>query len=246
MHCKASGDSSYVTKKQTSTGLLEARGIMIDLVASASMSAAENSAYPADVQALTNSEAVVNDTHIYGNNLAEALARTLTMDHPGSNWGNATIFDILWTGEKPLVDPEALEIVQASSTWEAFETFRHSNFDFSIFGCKIRDFFPSGIAERSAPGLTHLQVANMRLSVIALVGRRLITTKNGYLGLAPEEVEVDDVVAILFGSKFPVILRPSGQNYIYVGECYVDGIMDGEILKPESPMKYEDVDITIC
>jgi hypothetical protein len=250
MNCKASGDSTYstyvISKKKKNVGLLGARSIMVDFVASASISTSKNTINPLEVQVISKSRDYSNASHIYGSKVPEALARTLTMNHPGSNWDNATIFDIFWTSEKPPAMPEALDIVRANSTWIAFESFRLTNSEFSIFGRRFRDFFPSSKAFHSKPILTNLHAANMRLSMIAQVGRRLITTKNGYLGLAPEEVEVNDVVAILFGCKFPVILRPSGQNYVYIGECYVDGLMDGEILQPGLASKYEEVDITIC
>ena len=61
------------------------------------------------------------------------------------------------------------------------------------------------------------------LTEIGLIG--------GYLGLAPEEVQENDVISIFCGCNFPVVLRPCGDNYLLIGECYVDGIMDGEVVQ---------------
>lgn len=58
--------------------------------------------------------------------------------------------------------------------------------------------------------------------------RRLMTTQTGYLGFAPEEARPGDVVAVLFGCSFPVLLRPKGNEYTLVKPCFVYGLMAGE------------------
>ncbi|KAF2818294.1 hypothetical protein CC86DRAFT_245153, partial [Ophiobolus disseminans] len=66
---------------------------------------------------------------------------------------------------------------------------------------------------------------------LSLDERVLITTRTGYLGLAPKAVHQGDVVAILLGCKCPIVLRLYGDNFFHViGECYVHRLMDGEIL----------------
>ncbi|KAI1415062.1 heterokaryon incompatibility protein-domain-containing protein [Hypoxylon sp. FL1857] len=66
-------------------------------------------------------------------------------------------------------------------------------------------------------------------------------TSNGSFGLCPWPTKEGDVVAFLFGAEVPYLLRPindeqvNGNNisiqckYELVGECYLDGFMDGEI-----------------
>ena len=59
--------------------------------------------------------------------------------------------------------------------------------------------------------------------------RTLFVTDGGRLGLAPSYIQKGDSIAILFGHKAPVVLRPVGfDQYSFVGEAYVDGVMDGE------------------
>jgi hypothetical protein len=60
--------------------------------------------------------------------------------------------------------------------------------------------------------------------------RKMIFTQKGYLGLAPPETMKDDIVCVLLGGNMPFILRPKGSYYTFIGECYVHGIMDGEVL----------------
>ena len=78
---------------------------------------------------------------------------------------------------------------------------------------------------------TRENAQDMLISVLALINRRMISTIGGYLGLAPEEVQENDVISIFCGCNFPVVLRPCGDNYLLIGECYVDGIMDGEVVQ---------------
>jgi hypothetical protein len=57
-----------------------------------------------------------------------------------------------------------------------------------------------------------------------------MTTKSGFIGLAPPEAKPGDIVAILVGAPVPLILRKRGDQYILIGECYVHGVMGGEAL----------------
>ena len=58
--------------------------------------------------------------------------------------------------------------------------------------------------------------------------RRLIVTKKGYLGLAPEHVQTGDLVTIIMGSQVPLVLREAQQQYVFVGDAFIDGVMDSE------------------
>ena len=71
--------------------------------------------------------------------------------------------------------------------------------------------------------------------------RFFITNKQEYYGLGPAIVRGGDVCCVLVGGSVPYILRPvddssvttgsdSLRRYKLVGECYIDGVMRGEIL----------------
>ena len=49
-------------------------------------------------------------------------------------------------------------------------------------------------------------------------------------GLAPEKAKVDDIICIILGCSVPVVLRKleNSEEYQFIGECYVHGMMDGE------------------
>lgn len=78
-----------------------------------------------------------------------------------------------------------------------------------------------------------------------LPGRTFFATELGLMGLAPIEVQVGDRVCSIVGRETPLVLRKVDERYWnLVGECYVHGIMDGEVLSCErleggSPGKFE-------
>jgi hypothetical protein len=69
------------------------------------------------------------------------------------------------------------------------------------------------------------------LKALGPVSRRsLAITAQGYLCLAPVDTKDGDCVAVLLGGKTPYILRPDGEEYRFLGESYVYGIMKGEVM----------------
>jgi len=57
--------------------------------------------------------------------------------------------------------------------------------------------------------------------------RRLIITDAGWIGLALEETQEGDFVCVLRGCRVPVVLRKEGDHFLFVGDSYVHGLMDG-------------------
>lgn len=150
--------------------------------------------------------------------------------------------------------------------WQVFDRWRQRNAEFTIFAHTIRSFFPNrrsykpaqslGMAEtamadgvqlaRESNDLTEQHAFNMKLGALGLKGRKLVTTITGSLGLAPEATGVGDVIAILFSCNCPVILRPFGGSYIYIGECYFECLMRGEAVGAIVCGEYQADDITLC
>jgi hypothetical protein len=85
----------------------------------------------------------------------------------------------------------------------------------------------------------------MARATLAFVGRRMVTTEGGYLGLSPEAVHKGDVIAI-YGCSFPVVLRKCGEFYLVIGESYIDGIMDGELMEAKERGEYSEAELTFC
>jgi hypothetical protein len=61
--------------------------------------------------------------------------------------------------------------------------------------------------------------------------RKPYVTAKGHVGLGPSVTKKNDVVVVLFGCMVPFILRPHGNEYKFVGEAYVHGIMKGEAIQ---------------
>ncbi|KAG4436581.1 hypothetical protein IFR05_007935 [Cadophora sp. M221] len=62
--------------------------------------------------------------------------------------------------------------------------------------------------------------------------RVIFFTKRGYIGIGPRKMEPGDTLCTLFGADVPFILYPASEDsekFKIRGECYVDGIMDGEL-----------------
>ncbi|KAB8265020.1 heterokaryon incompatibility protein-domain-containing protein [Aspergillus pseudonomiae] len=55
-------------------------------------------------------------------------------------------------------------------------------------------------------------------------------TSQGHRGWGPPGTCKGDIIGILFGCETPVVLRKIDSHYIYIGACYVVGIMDGDPL----------------
>jgi hypothetical protein len=61
--------------------------------------------------------------------------------------------------------------------------------------------------------------------------KRMIKTDTRYMGLAHRSVEVGDRIFVLMGAECPFVLRAVGGKFFgFGGECYIHGIMDGEML----------------
>ncbi|CAH0055873.1 unnamed protein product [Clonostachys solani] len=62
-------------------------------------------------------------------------------------------------------------------------------------------------------------------------GRKAFTATGCVMGLGPDVLRPGDLVCVLFGGPVPYILRPlRGDEYHFVGECFVPGYMDGEAI----------------
>jgi hypothetical protein len=49
--------------------------------------------------------------------------------------------------------------------------------------------------------------------------------------MGPLSIQSGDIVTVLFGHPVPVILRPKDNHYLFVGECFVYGLMDGKAIQ---------------
>jgi hypothetical protein len=104
------------------------------------------------------------------------------------------------------------------------ESYTHSFMDFisllfQIFNHSGQPFAaPDGNGEKTF----------VRFAASACSGRRLFQTKNGAYGLGPSCLREGDIIVELVGAGTPYALRPRGENYLLLGQVYIDEIMYGE------------------
>lgn len=67
-------------------------------------------------------------------------------------------------------------------------------------------------------------------SRVITLNRKFAVLAGGDYALCPGLVEKGDLVVVLMGYTTPFILRPAGDEFLLVGECYVHGIMQGQAL----------------
>jgi hypothetical protein len=72
--------------------------------------------------------------------------------------------------------------------------------------------------------------------------RQICKTEGGYIGLVPHDARVGDRICIAVGARTPYALRAQDQDYVYIGESYIHGLMDAEALELDS---WQPRDITI-
>lgn len=94
---------------------------------------------------------------------------------------------------------------------------------------------------------------HLNLSTILNYNKFFVTHK-GLIGMAPHAIRRGDRICIAKGSKVPLVLRPMHRTsiknwtphkpwkgYLFVGGCYVNGLMDGEAVTPDT--EWETVDL---
>ncbi len=68
-------------------------------------------------------------------------------------------------------------------------------------------------------------------------GFTLFSTSENHFGKSVGDIHVEDSIVLLSGSDWPVVLRPVGENYRYVGRAYVQGIMGGSAWSDDIKME---------
>jgi hypothetical protein len=70
---------------------------------------------------------------------------------------------------------------------------------------------------------------------IVRLSLRLMVTSTGSIGMVSERAMKGDSICVLYGCNVPVLLRrcEASDGFVFVGECYLDGCMDGSALDTE-------------
>jgi hypothetical protein len=71
--------------------------------------------------------------------------------------------------------------------------------------------------------------------------RRFLIIDAEYMGLAPLEAESGDFVFIIPGVSVPFVMREENGGFRLVGECYVQNVMDGEVIEGLDASQLEEI-----
>ncbi len=73
-----------------------------------------------------------------------------------------------------------------------------------------------------------------------VTGRRFLITESGHMGLGTLEAKVGDLVCIFLGGATPFVLRPRDNTYELIGECIINSVSNGEVMRNGSALLHED------
>ncbi|KAK3389602.1 heterokaryon incompatibility protein-domain-containing protein [Podospora didyma] len=241
---RAGGDTKHDAVFSACGTLLTCSGFIVDSIAG--LCAFGRGYFKWDVESIAQTPA--NWVNAYGD--VDALRRALA---------SALLMDRVAGGQKPtdshhtaiLHLPASFtaaegQFLQRKWSWLAgqegyyfrWESFRRFHRDFGLgggrMGTRLDDFFtdeiPPEVPERH---MTEVYSCFDRTSQ----KRRFMTTTNGRVGWAPDNIYgmadqqtlAGDKIAVLFGCSTPIVIRPCADGkFQVIGEAYVQGLMDGE------------------
>ncbi|KAL8716646.1 MAG: hypothetical protein Q9225_006038 [Loekoesia sp. 1 TL-2023] len=111
------------------------------------------------------------------------------------------------------------------------------------------------VANGSTPPIPEKQLEDLaayqKAVGCACFGRKFFSTRNGRVGLGPPDVQPGDLIVLIPNSPWPFLFRQkdtvwarkdgsSGHFYEYIGDSYVHGIMDGELMRSVDPDRIEE------
>lgn len=90
--------------------------------------------------------------------------------------------------------------------------------------------YPASWKGKTFKESTELQVLTTRLGIQSnICAKRRIVFNDSYpIGLAPRKTLPGDLICILHGATVPCVLRPDGDYFKWIGNAYIDAIMQGE------------------
>ncbi|KAL4731098.1 hypothetical protein ACLX1H_000058 [Fusarium chlamydosporum] len=59
--------------------------------------------------------------------------------------------------------------------------------------------------------------------------RCFVVTSTGNVGIGPSDTQVGDCTAVILGSDVPYVLRRNGSSWVFIGELYLEGYMNGQV-----------------
>lgn len=140
---------------------------------------------------------------------------------------------------------------QRKGYYYRYSVWRRKNKNFWLGEAQLGDYFTDKLPE-NAPEEDFKEAYSCFDRMCK--GRRFMTTENGYMGWAPDNIygtdenqtREGDLIAILFGCSTPVTIRPHGSKFQVLGGTYVQGLMEGEAMESLKSGLYHVQDFVFC
>ncbi|MCJ1238061.1 hypothetical protein MMC14_006049 [Varicellaria rhodocarpa] len=101
--------------------------------------------------------------------------------------------------------------------------------------------FTSKILKSGLALTPHMMAPKIRKDVLAkeftldilhtAQNRQFCASEKNYMGWAPPDAQVGDLICVLLGGRVPFLLRPHGNMFRLIGELYIHGLMEGQAMK---------------
>ena len=99
------------------------------------------------------------------------------------------------------------------------------------------------VESNADPELSSQMTADVKNYIDAVsrytTNRSFIVTGDNRIGIASEETSIGDEIVVILGCLTPMLLRPTAQGYLVVGECYLHGYMQAESLLGPLPHPWQ-------
>ncbi|KAK7973212.1 hypothetical protein PG988_007346 [Apiospora saccharicola] len=207
---------------------LSVEGVRVGIIDGLGASYYENHVSTEPSDRLVQPEGMLN---AYGSaeGLEDAVWRTLV----GNRTPNGSLAPDTYKCLLELALPQEEEAgISDSGLGRGHKTFNHllrQNKDLMICGRKLGSLFPVKDCKMSAQSKDCLQALERMFRFHR--SRRLAVTDNGRFGLAPLAAMRNDYIFMLPGCHVPIAARYVDNAYQVVGACYLQGFMEGEIVK---------------
>jgi hypothetical protein len=104
--------------------------------------------------------------------------------------------------------------------------------DWLASGRAVRDLKNDNLDKQSVVTRSMHALEEMASAMRSLSRRNAIAfTKKGHMVWCDTYLQSDDIICIVLGCSYPLILRPRGEFFELVCECTIDQIMAGEALE---------------
>jgi hypothetical protein len=77
------------------------------------------------------------------------------------------------------------------------------------------------------------------IMTMKLEDSHLFRTRNGYIGNSGSDVQAGDKICVLAWCSYPLVMRPIGEHFVIIEQCFVHGLMYGQVAQDVSEGRHE-------